>query len=117
MHLWKSEACFRQKKRLTYANMFAGGSVGVWEGGGDGGEHVRFAFAVKRLVGLRRSFARRLASFAKAVPALCTLRDTCQSECKAAAQVCYGSLTAEGPFCTAIELTPGHYTSGSPLFR
>jgi radical SAM protein with 4Fe4S-binding SPASM domain len=43
----------------------------------------------------------RLASFVHAVPdfcAPCTMRDTCQGGCKAAAQVCYGSLDAEDPF-------------------
>jgi radical SAM protein with 4Fe4S-binding SPASM domain len=43
----------------------------------------------------------RMAAFVEAVPrfcAPCTLRDTCQGGCKAAAQVCYGSLTAEEPF-------------------
>ncbi|MBU0494173.1 MAG: radical SAM protein [Chloroflexi bacterium] len=43
----------------------------------------------------------RLASFVEAVPPFCepcALRDTCQGGCKAAAQVCYGSLMAEEPF-------------------
>jgi radical SAM protein with 4Fe4S-binding SPASM domain len=43
----------------------------------------------------------RLAPFIAASPpfcASCTLRDTCQGGCKAAAQVCYGSVTAEEPF-------------------
>jgi radical SAM protein with 4Fe4S-binding SPASM domain len=43
----------------------------------------------------------RMAPFVEAVPrfcAPCALRDTCQGGCKAAAQVCYGSLTAEEPF-------------------
>jgi radical SAM protein with 4Fe4S-binding SPASM domain len=43
----------------------------------------------------------RLAPFVEAVPAFCdpcALRDICQGGCKAAAQVCYGSLTAEEPF-------------------
>jgi radical SAM protein with 4Fe4S-binding SPASM domain len=43
----------------------------------------------------------RMREFVEAVPALCTpcaLRDTCQGGCKAAAQVCYGSLTSEEPF-------------------
>ena len=43
----------------------------------------------------------RLAAFAEAVPAFCApcvLRDVCQGGCKAAAEVCYGSLEAEEPF-------------------
>ncbi len=43
----------------------------------------------------------RMADFVTAVPAFCTpckLRDECQGGCKAAAQVCYGSLSAEEPF-------------------
>ncbi len=43
----------------------------------------------------------RMEAFVEAVPAFCNpcvLRDTCQGGCKAAAQVCYGSLTAEEPF-------------------
>ncbi len=43
----------------------------------------------------------RMASFVKAIPPFCdqcALRDTCQGGCKAAAQVCTGSLTAEEPF-------------------
>jgi radical SAM protein with 4Fe4S-binding SPASM domain len=43
----------------------------------------------------------RMREFVEAVPALCApcaLRDTCQGGCKAAAQVCYGSLTTEEPF-------------------
>jgi radical SAM protein with 4Fe4S-binding SPASM domain len=43
----------------------------------------------------------RLAPFIEAVPGFCdpcVLRDTCQGGCKAAAEVCYGSLTAEDPF-------------------
>ena len=43
----------------------------------------------------------RLAPFVEATPALCgpcVLRDTCQGGCKAAAEVCYGSLHAEDPF-------------------
>ncbi len=43
----------------------------------------------------------RMKEFVEAVPALCApcaLRDTCQGGCKAAAQVCYSSLTAEEPF-------------------
>lgn len=42
-----------------------------------------------------------IASFVEAVPPFCdpcALRHTCQGGCKAAAQVCYGSLTAEEPF-------------------
>ena len=45
--------------------------------------------------------AERMAAFVKARPAFCdpcALRDTCQGGCKAAAQVCYGSLAAEEPF-------------------
>jgi len=44
---------------------------------------------------------KRMAPFVEAAPrfcAPCALRDTCQGGCKAAAQVCYGSLTAEEPF-------------------
>ena len=43
----------------------------------------------------------RMAPFVEAAPRFCepcALRDTCQGGCKAAAQVCYGSLTAEEPF-------------------
>jgi radical SAM protein with 4Fe4S-binding SPASM domain len=43
----------------------------------------------------------RMAGFVQAVPAFCepcSLRDTCQGGCKAAAEVCYGSLRAEEPF-------------------
>jgi radical SAM protein with 4Fe4S-binding SPASM domain len=43
----------------------------------------------------------RMSEFVEAVPAFCdpcALRDTCQGGCKAAALVCYGSLTAEDPF-------------------
>jgi radical SAM protein with 4Fe4S-binding SPASM domain len=43
----------------------------------------------------------RLAPFVEAAPAFCdpcTLRGTCQGGCKAAAQVCYGSLNDEDPF-------------------
>jgi radical SAM protein with 4Fe4S-binding SPASM domain len=43
----------------------------------------------------------RLAPFVEAVPASCdpcALRDVCQGGCKAAAEVCYGSLRAEDPF-------------------
>jgi radical SAM protein with 4Fe4S-binding SPASM domain len=43
----------------------------------------------------------RLAPFVAALPdfcAPCTLRETCQGGCKAAAEVCYGSLSAEEPF-------------------
>ena len=55
---------------------------------------------------LNESFAeitapQRLAPFMRAVPEFCQpcrLRDTCQGGCKAAAQVCYGSLAAEEPF-------------------
>jgi radical SAM protein with 4Fe4S-binding SPASM domain len=43
----------------------------------------------------------RMAPFVEAVPPLCApcaLKATCQGGCKAAAQVCYGSLCAEEPF-------------------
>lgn len=43
----------------------------------------------------------RLASFVKAVPEFCRpckLRDQCQGGCKAAAEVCYGSLNVPEPF-------------------
>lgn len=43
----------------------------------------------------------RMAPFVQAAPEFCdpcALRETCQGGCKAAAQVCYGSLTAEEPF-------------------
>lgn len=43
----------------------------------------------------------RLAPFVRAVPDFCLpcqRRDTCQGGCKAAAEVCYGSLAAEEPF-------------------
>lgn len=43
----------------------------------------------------------RIAEFVDAVPdfcASCTLRATCQGGCKAAAQVCYGSLCSKEPF-------------------
>jgi radical SAM protein with 4Fe4S-binding SPASM domain len=43
----------------------------------------------------------RMTSFLEAVPEFCNpckLRDTCQGGCKAAAEVCYGSLSAEEPF-------------------
>lgn len=43
----------------------------------------------------------RLASFVEAVPPSCSpcrLRTTCQGGCKAAAEVCYGSLSTEEPF-------------------
>jgi len=43
----------------------------------------------------------RLAPFVESIPPLCApcaLRATCQGGCKAAAQVCYGSLCAEEPF-------------------
>jgi len=45
--------------------------------------------------------ASRMAAFVEASPPSCdpcTLRATCQGGCKAAAQVCYGSLSAEEPF-------------------
>jgi radical SAM protein with 4Fe4S-binding SPASM domain len=53
----------------------------------------------------------RMASFVAAVPdfcAPCTLRETCQGGCKAAAEVCYGSLSAEEPFlhCNRAEARP-----------
>ena len=43
----------------------------------------------------------RMRAFGEAAPAFCdpcALRDTCQGGCKAAAQVCYGSLGEEEPF-------------------
>jgi pyrroloquinoline quinone biosynthesis protein E len=43
----------------------------------------------------------RLSPFVQAAPAFCapcTMRDTCLGGCKAAAEVCYGSLGAEEPF-------------------
>jgi len=43
----------------------------------------------------------RMDAFTRAIPALCAecaRRSECQGGCKAAAQVCYGSLTAEEPF-------------------
>jgi len=43
----------------------------------------------------------RLAPFVKAVPDFCSsckLRKTCKGGCKAAAEVCYGSLSSEEPF-------------------
>ena len=43
----------------------------------------------------------RLAPFVQAAPAFCSpcaMRDTCLGGCKAAAEVCYGSLSAEEPF-------------------
>jgi radical SAM protein with 4Fe4S-binding SPASM domain len=43
----------------------------------------------------------RMAGFVEAIPhicASCAVRDSCQGGCKAAAEVCYGSLTAEEPF-------------------
>jgi len=43
----------------------------------------------------------RLKSFTSAIPASCAgcaLQETCQGGCKAAAQVCYGSLSMEEPF-------------------
>jgi radical SAM protein with 4Fe4S-binding SPASM domain len=43
----------------------------------------------------------RMESFVRAVPDFCNpcvLRDTCQGGCKAAAEVCYGSLSTEEPF-------------------
>jgi radical SAM protein with 4Fe4S-binding SPASM domain len=48
--------------------------------------------------------AERMSAFVEAVPALCdpcALRNTCQGGCKAAAQVCCGSLCAEEPFLHA----------------
>jgi radical SAM protein with 4Fe4S-binding SPASM domain len=53
----------------------------------------------------------RIAPFCAAVPdfcAPCTLRETCQGGCKAAAQVCYGSLSAEEPFlhCNRAQARP-----------
>ena len=60
----------------------------------------------------------RLASFVQAAPAFCVpcaLRGTCQGGCKAAAQVCYGSLSAEEPFlhCNREQAAP---LPASPLF-
>ena len=46
----------------------------------------------------------RVAAFVAAKPAfcaLCTLRDDCQGGCKAAAEVCYGSLSVPEPFLRA----------------
>jgi radical SAM protein with 4Fe4S-binding SPASM domain len=43
----------------------------------------------------------RMAPFVEAMPRFCdpcVLRNTCQGGCKAAAQVCHGSLTAVEPF-------------------
>jgi radical SAM protein with 4Fe4S-binding SPASM domain len=43
----------------------------------------------------------RMAPFLEPLPAACvpcSLRDACRGGCRAAAQVCYGSLTAEDPF-------------------
>lgn len=43
----------------------------------------------------------RISNFVEAAPSFCNpckLIDTCQGGCKAAAQVCYGSLSAEEPF-------------------
>jgi radical SAM protein with 4Fe4S-binding SPASM domain len=43
----------------------------------------------------------RMRAFVEAVPAFCdpcALRDSCQGGCKAAAEVCSGSLVAEEPF-------------------
>jgi radical SAM protein with 4Fe4S-binding SPASM domain len=43
----------------------------------------------------------RMDAFTRAIPAFCAecaRRSECQGGCKAAAQVCYGSLTAEEPF-------------------
>ena len=43
----------------------------------------------------------RISNFVEAVPPFCNpckLRDTCQGGCKAAAEVCYGSLSEEEPF-------------------
>jgi len=43
----------------------------------------------------------RISSFTSAFPPFCdscSLRDICQGGCKAAAQVCYGSLSSEDPF-------------------
>jgi radical SAM protein with 4Fe4S-binding SPASM domain len=53
------------------------------------------------LIAADRPSGERLSAFVEARPAFCapcTLRDTCQGGCKAAAQVCYGSLCAEEPF-------------------
>lgn len=46
----------------------------------------------------------RIAAFVAAIPAFCApcaLRDRCQGGCKAAAQVCYGSLSVPEPFLRA----------------
>ena len=46
-------------------------------------------------------FSERMTSFVEAAPDLCRpckLRDTCRGGCKAAAEVCHGSLTAPEPF-------------------
>ncbi|MBN1178595.1 MAG: radical SAM protein [Anaerolineae bacterium] len=48
--------------------------------------------------------AERMRAFVQAVPRFCNpcvLRDECQGGCKAAAQVCYGDLSAEEPFLRA----------------
>jgi radical SAM protein with 4Fe4S-binding SPASM domain len=58
---------------------------------------------------LEESFAdliapERLAPFVAAIPSFCdpcSLRESCQGGCKAAAQVCYGSLAVEEPFLRA----------------
>ena len=65
---------------------------------------------------LEESFAdiiapERLTPFVEAVPEFCdpcVLRDTCQGGCKAAAEVCYGSLCEEEPFlhCNREQATP-----------
>ena len=50
----------------------------------------------------------RLAPFVAAVPSFCdpcSQREVCQGGCKAAAQVCYGSLSAEEPFLHANRST------------
>jgi radical SAM protein with 4Fe4S-binding SPASM domain len=53
----------------------------------------------------------RMRPFVEAVPAFCepcVLRDTCRGGCKAAAQVCYGSLAGEEPFlhCNRADAQP-----------
>jgi radical SAM protein with 4Fe4S-binding SPASM domain len=56
----------------------------------------------------------RLVAFVEATPRfceLCALRDSCQGGCKASAQVCSGSLSAEEPFLHC------HRDQGEPLVR
>jgi radical SAM protein with 4Fe4S-binding SPASM domain len=57
----------------------------------------------------------RMAPFVEAVPSLCApcaLKTTCQGGCKAAAQVCYGSLCAEEPFLRHNRAVASTYLSG-----